>query len=277
MAARLGGRRPASAPKKNTAPSPPMGDNSNAAEEAERIQLISFVNKLSGIDGEIIDLKAPLDAARARRKAIVNLAGAAGFTAEELKARMGEMGKDSREMAGIEVRTARHRRWLAIITPEQVEMHTGGNTPQEVRDEDYWRTEGFKLGLRGLPPVPPDTMEARFLQPFMQGHEAGMKTAMIAVAETAPKLTGGAATVAKIAEADFRADNPEVDVDAAARKLKNDPKFMARGAGEEPPELTIVGAAEAEAPFEASEEEIAGQTTRAAVIGARAGDTGDVV
>lgn len=301
MAPRLGGRRPAS-PKKNGAPSPAAGDNSNAADEAERIQLISFVNKLSRIDEEIVDLKAPLDSARARRKSIINLAGAAGFTAGELKERMGEMGKGSREMAEVEVRTSRHRRWLGIITPEQVEMHTGGNTPQEVRDEDYWRTEGFKLGLRGLAPTVPDTMEARFLQPFLQGHEAGTKVAMTAIAETAPKLTGGAATVAAMADRDFRADNPEVDVDEAARKLKNDPKFMARGAGEEPPKsafdddrtdaaderlfveetaeppkLTIVGAAEPEVPFEASEEEIAGQTTRAEVIGAREGGTGDVV
>lgn len=251
-----------------------------AKEEAERVQLISFVSRLTQADAQIEEARAPLTAAQAERSKLVGLAKAAGFTAKELKARMEEMRTPTRKMASLVLREGKQRRWLGIVEPDQSDLLNGTAAPEEAKDEAHWKGEGYKAGLRLMMPKPPTECPERFVQPWMQEHERGYGEA---TAANAPKKTPK--PVAQQAAEDFKEDNPEVDVDEAARRLRADPKFMDRTS--EPPvseeALGAVGApagavqAPSDEGFEASEEELAGQTTRQAVVGERAADDEPVV
>lgn len=246
------------------------GDNSAAEQEAERIQLISFVSRITAADGAIEEAKAPFDAAKKARRQIVNLAKAAGFTAKELERRMEEMNNPARDNPEQIAREARHRTWLGIIRPEQTELQLGDKVPAEAKDEAHWKAEGYKAGLRQMIRKPPTECAERFVQPWMNEYDRGLKEVLIA---NAPK--GLKPSVADKAKEDFKADNPEVDVEAAARKLKADPAFMARGGGDHtdvPAVGADAGAAGPEAPFEASAEEIASQKPRQAVQERREGE-----
>lgn len=265
MAPRLSTRKPRQAPPTNVPPREVgPGDNSKAAEEAERVQLISFVNKLTQQDESVQAAKVVFDAAKKQRTQTFNLAKAAGFSRKELEARLAEMGRPTHEIADEEVRVARHRRWLGVLNAEQQEMFTGKATPQDVRDQENWRADGYKAGLLGLIAKPRFECPERFVQAWLLAHSEGATAFREAEAARANP------SVREQAAADFAADEPEIDIAAAARKLKNDPKFMERGgpdASEEGPK-TDDG-------FEASEEELAAQKPRLAVVEGRAAE--DVV
>jgi hypothetical protein len=104
----------------------------------------------------------------------------------------------------------------------------------------------------------------------MQEHEKGLLEVLRA---NAPKPTP--LSPAEQAKADFAADNPEIDVDKAAKALKNDPKFMDRSAPPEAPapdESPVAN--DPDEGFEATEEELSAQIGRGA---AREAETADVV
>jgi hypothetical protein len=310
MAPRLNSRRQTARTRSvapaDPAPSPGIGDNINSAaqEEWERIQLIRFVGQLDAADIEVERAQGPYKAALASRAAIKKQAQGAGFTADELKQRREEMAATAGENARKASRETKHRKWLGITNPEQQKMHLEEGTPIEARDELDWQSEGYKRGLRGRGPDLPDGMDARFTQPFLKGHEIGWKEYLEALAQNAPKPKGMTAQqVAEQAAREFKADNPEIDVEAAARKLRNDPKFMDRSAnetmtGEEVaaaatqvlseivdgikggddtvdalgPVPPVVALARPDEPFEATEEELAAQKPRQAVQEARTSD-----
>lgn len=310
MAARLNAPRtrrkptpgPAAPPRE-----PVMGDNGR--EEAERVQLISFVSRLDAADVEVERAQGPYKAALANRSAIKKLAQGAGFTADELKLRRNEMAQSTADNARQAARESKHRRWLGIITAEQQEMHLGEATPQEARDEVDWDTEGYKRGLRGRAAEPlPDGMDARFTQPFLKGHERGWAGYLEGIAQNVPKPKGMTAQeVAAKAAAEFEADNPEIDVEAEARRLKasgflnrSDPVVGDDFAGESLGSTATASSASTSEPnptptpdastdtsptagttagagpddgFEATEEELAAQKPRQAVVDQREGNT----
>lgn len=238
MAARLNAprrsRKPTPSPSATPRDAGP-GDNINAAaqEEWERIQLIKFVGQLDAADIEVEKAAGPYKAALAARSAIKKLAQGAGFTAAELKERREEMAATAGENARKAARETKHRKWLGITSAEQQKMHLEEGTPLEARDELDWQGEGYKRGLRGRGPELPEGMDHRFTQPFLKGHEIGWNEYLAAIAQNVPKPKNMTAQeVAEKAAAEFAKDNPEVDLDAAAKKLAKDPKFMARGAPE---------------------------------------------
>lgn len=192
--------------------SPGIGDNSAAVEEANRVQLISLVNKLSLADEKIEEAKLPLQAAQKARKQIIGLAKAAGFPAWEIQARLAEMKRPTREMAEIEVRERQHRRWLGIIDPDQAELMLGDQAPQEAKDEAHWAGEGYKAGLRQLSSTPPTECPERFMQSYMKAHERGLLEVLTA---NAPGLQ--TKTVREQAAEDFKADEPEAGTYEAQR------------------------------------------------------------
>lgn len=224
-------------------PAPGPGHNAAAEEEANRIQLISVIAKLGAANDEIERAKGPLRAAQDVRKKIVGLGKAAGFTAKELEARLAEMTMPSREMAEQAAREHRHRRWLGILEPDQTSLLLGDQAPQEAKDETDWRMRGYRVGLQGRAAKLPEGIPPRMDQPFLAGHADGFTAYTAALEGRAPEPS-----VAEQAKADYVEDKPEVDVEAAARKLRNDPKFMERGPAEEP--------------FEATEEELGAQAGR---------------
>jgi hypothetical protein len=200
-----------------------MGDNSAAMEEAERVQLISFVSRISQATLAVEAAQAPLDAAKKARTQLFNLAKAAlpGMTRKEIETRIAEMNDPSREFAAKAAREHKHRRWLGILDADQAELMLGKQAPQEKKDEAHWAGEGYKAGLRQLEAKPPGECESRFHQTWLQAHERGLIEVTTA---NAPKPMK---PVRDQAAEDFKDDNPEVDLAKAARKLKNDPAFMA--------------------------------------------------
>lgn len=256
-------------------PAPPT-DNMHG-EEAERVQLISIVAKLSQADIAIEAAKVPLKAAQDARKKIVGLGKAAGFTAAELNKRLEEMQNPARDNPAKFAREERHRKWLGIINPEQAEMQLADKAPSDAKDEAHWKAEGYKAGLRQLPTNPPIECPERHVQAFMKEHERGYL-------ETATANAPGQKGIREQAAKDFKDDNPEVDVAAAARKLKNS-AFMERGAPEAEDPASIPEApstsSDPDQGFEATEEELAAQSTRQAVkdaaAGATSGEGGEVV
>lgn len=257
-----GGRR-AAAKKIDVAPNPRPGvgpgDNKppkEDLEEAERVQLISFISRITTADGAVEQAKGPFDAAKKNRTQLFNLAKAAGFSRKLIERRMEEMNTPTREMAAEVAREDKHRRWLGIVRPDDEQQSLLGSGPQEPRDEFHWRGEGYKAGLRQAERSPPPACPERHVQAFLQDYDRGLETVLKA---NAPRPMPP--TVAQQAAADFQADNPEIDVAAAARKLKKDPKFMDRTAPPDPDDG-----------FEATEEELAAQAGRRA-----AEEVGEVV
>lgn len=318
-------RKPAKVKPPAHNPKAEPGDNSLYGEEADRVQLISVVSKLSAADEEIAKeektvaaAKIPLAAAKAKKKTILKLAEAAGFTEEELTKRLEEMHTPIREMARRTDRELKHRRWLGIIDDEQSKLQLGEETPIEAKDEAHWMGEGYKAGLRQLERKPPQECPERFVQPWLVRYDVGLQEVLEA------NVPGGSRLRAQ-AQADFAKDNPEVDIDAAARKLKgssfmekapaweagsaDDPTYnfgdedcasCGMGSGfqhqpdcpvrlaaekawtpKEPEKSTVVQSVDPEAPFEATEAEIAAQAGRDRIKAKREGTTpgasGDVI
>lgn len=253
MAARLpAGRR--QAPKNDAPPREAVqGDNSMHGEEAERVTLLSFVSKIAQQDVEVERTKVPFDAAKKARTTTFRLANAAGISRKRIEARMAEMN-GGREMAE-EIRLeARDRRWLGILDDDQMALHLNPNTPEEVKDEAHWRSCGYRDGLRMKPNTAPPECGARFLQPYLEGHEKGF---FEATAANAPKpIPPKPLTPAEQARADFEQDQKESQEAArAAKRLANDSTFMNRDGPD--------------AEFEAPESELAAQIQRQAVVGGR--------
>lgn len=255
MAVRLPqGRR--QAPKNDAPPREAVqGDNSSMhGEEAERVTLISYISKIAQQQVEAEKLKVPFDAAKKAVTTTFRLAKAAGITRKRIEARMEEMNAPTRDMAE-EIRLeARDRRWLGILDDDQMALHLNPNTPEEVKDEAHWRSAGYRDGLRMKPNTAPPECGARFLQPYLEGHEKGF---FEATAANAPKpIPPRALTPAEQARADFIADQAEAEAtEKAAKKLARDPEFMNRDGPD--------------AEFEASESELAAQIQRQAVVGER--------
>ena len=229
-----------------------IGDNSRAIEEAERVQLISIVNRVMKAEEAIEAARVPFDAARKERSKLIGLGKAAGFSAKEITARIAEMVQTPRDMAESAAREARHRKWLGILTPEQAAMFGDDKTPVEIKDEAHWKGEGYKAGLRQLVAKPPPECGERFVQAWMGEHERGLKEVTLAnvpgAARLKPSVVGDPAEVGAKAAADFAEDNPEAlaaqtprtaikakqqaevpdpeEVDKAARALKKKEGFL---------------------------------------------------
>lgn len=264
---------------RNAAPQQPpagIGDNSAAVEEADRIQLISIVSKLSAADEAIEVARAPLKAAQAQRKTIIGLGKAAGFTAHELEARLAEMKRPTREMAEVVQRESKHRRWLGITDAEQSELMLGEKVPQDDKDEAHWSGEGLKAGLRQLSNTAPTECPERFVQAYMKAHERGL---IEVTAANAPKPKGMTAQqVAEQAARDFKADHPDLPEPGSPAAKKAERESVARATAalakiQPVPEIVDEDPLGVNGPddgFELSEEELAAQKPRAAIQDAAA-------
>jgi len=239
-----------------------IGDNSSGLEEAERVQLISVVHQINSLNERVDAAKVVFDAAKKARNAAFNVAKKM-FSREEIEDRMREMNRPTFEIVEMEARVARHRRWLGIITPEQREMHLTQATPQAAKTLMDYQSAGYRVGLvAGLRKAPPG-VTGEEEQAWLQGYDSGKKDGHDAIAANLKP------SVREQAAADFAADNDmdEEAIKKAARKLKNDPKFMDRTAPEEVVDEDPLGA---NSGFEATAEELEAQRARPSVQDAEA-------
>lgn len=263
MAPRLNSRK--STPKSAPAPREAViGDNSDPhGEEAERVQLISFVSKITQADAEVESTKGPYDAAKTKRRSIIKLAEAAGFSAARIRARMDEMNRSPVENDNIQAEERRHRRWLGTAREKQDKL------PLEKQDEMDWQSRGYQDGIRGKPATLPEGIPPRMDQPYLKGHETGFKEYLGAQAAMVPKPKGASADeIARTAAADFKADNPDVDLDNAARKLKGS-AFMDTNV----PVIVDDDPLGVNDGFEATDDELSAQKPRQAIVDAAEGRT----
>jgi hypothetical protein len=267
-------------------PKAESGDNSAALEEANRVQLISIVSRLSAAEGPIEQATVVLKAARKERSKIIGLAKAAGFPAWEVEARLAEMKRPAREMAEIEKRERQQRRWLGILDDEQSELILGEKVPDDARDEAHWKGEGYKAGLRQMSSTAPPECPAMHTQAFMKEHERGLKEVLTANVPGGKRLS-----VAEKAAADFKADNPDApepgtpEAQAAERKAvakakaaleklggtdeqvaaaQEESRRLAAETINDPPTHDPLASDVSEEPFEMTEEERAAQAGRPA-------------
>lgn len=204
-------------------PKAETGDNSAALEEANRVQLISIVSRLSAAEGPIEQATVVLKAARKERSKIIGLAKAAGFPAWEVEARLAEMKRPTREMAEIEKRERQQRRWLGILDDEQSELILGDKVPNDARDAAHWAGEGYKAGLRQMSNTAPPECPAMHTQDFMRAHERGLKEVLTANVPGGKRLS-----VADKAREDFKADNPDVPEPGTPEAKKAERDAIAR-------------------------------------------------
>lgn len=231
-------RKPRQAPVRTPGQPAPVGDNSAYREEEERVQLISFLAKATQTKTAVAAAKAPYDAATKAHNQVFALARAANpeFIRKYLEKKMEEMDRAPAENARQKAMERRHDRWLGILTDEQQKMHLEPGTPQEAKDEVDWEARGYATGLRGMEAKLPEGIPPRMDQFFLKGHGIGYAASTAALEANAPKPLGS--SVREQAAADFAADEPEVDIDKAARALKNSDFMDTTPKSDEPFEMT---------------------------------------
>lgn len=234
----------------------PIGDNSKGLEEAERVQLLSYVSKLNANKADVEKAKAPFDSAKKALTQTFRLAKAAGFLRKDLEEYLDKMNDGTRDIVADERRRRRHFEWLGIVGPEQLDVFTDA-TPTFQQDEAHWRGIGYRDGLQAKEGSAPDGCPAAFVQLYMQSRDSGHKDMQAALAANVPgahrlkpaaSVVGDPVAVGAKAAADFAEDNPEAlaaqtprrvikakqeaevpdpdEVAKAARALKNKAGFL---------------------------------------------------
>lgn len=212
-----------------------IGDNSRGIEEAERVQLISVINKITAAQAIAAISKAKAASDQKAVTQLFRLGKAAGFPRHELEDRIAKMDQSGRDVADEEKRRARHYKWLGILDEEQLAMISDEGTPIETKDEYHWRGEGWKAGLRGLIRKPPPECPERFVQAFLEDFDKGTESALDAMKAANPKLASTGSVVKDVKEKarkDFKAEtglDPKISetpdpeaVEKAARKQAAD-------------------------------------------------------
>lgn len=198
-----------------------VGHNSREIEEAERVQLLSFVSRLNQANGEVEKAKAPFDAAKKSRTQIFRLAKAAGFARGHLEDYLERMGDGTRDNAADEIRRRRHYKWLGILDQDQVDLFGGDAAPESAKDEAHWRGNGYRDGLNEKPAVAPSGCPEMYTQAYLSSHGSGVKDMQTAIAANAPKPMGSTAkAIGEKAKADFEADQAELEGQTTRQALK---------------------------------------------------------
>ena len=252
-------------------------DNVRAAYEAEQASLLSCVHQIMAaqrtaaaekavFDEKLAIIKAPLDAAKERVLELYRLAKAAKLNRDWIDTYIADMQKDTRQRVEDRKRENRHRSMLGIGDQQDL---FGDETPLEVKDEAYWKSEGYLAFQRGEPPKAPDVCPQRFVQAFLQGHNDGQAAQIWAMGKVTPPVPEK--------EEPPAAAEPEAAELTPAEKRAQDKRAresldVLSAIAEAEPELVAQVIEDHGDGFEASADELAAQTTRAAVVGARAED-----
>ena len=161
-------------------------DNQKAKDEAEAVQLISYVSKLQGYDKQIAEQMEVVRGLREERSSIVNLAKAAGFKKYELQDIIDDLRKPRRDIAKVEERRAKLRAYYGLPAgkPEQQDM-----LPETAKDALFWRAAGYTAGLQGDSCEPPEC--GVHSQVWMEGWGDGQRVLAMALKPKEPERPGG--------------------------------------------------------------------------------------
>lgn len=148
-----------------------------------------------------------------------------------VKRRIDMAGRNQRDLLeGLEL-----ERWGNQIQgiAEQIDAFGGAETPEAVRDARYFNAQGYHDGLNGLDSNPPDGMHSMYDNDYRTGWANG-QAAMLEYSALGARLKEQQAAPQTEPPVNLNPDDEddEEKIAAAARKLRNDPEFMARGEGE---------------------------------------------
>jgi hypothetical protein len=206
---------------------PPLSDEDAAALTTHyELKIREAQRKVDAIQ---IDLKSARDVVNGHFK---RMTADLGFSRKEFEAEViATANMSEAEYLAAERKRARLHRLAGKNPGEQLDLVDA--IEDTVDDEIAAEAEGYRAGRRADDPSPPKHI-AGIMQPaWMRGWHKGQEENGLRLARAAEVLKARdapPATVGEQASGDFAEDNPEIDVDAAARKLKNDPAFMDRSA-----------------------------------------------
>lgn len=179
MAERLATHKTKAEPAGNGGDGRPLAkqDNLSAILEAERVQLLSFVHKIIAQKREVKKAKEIHDGEKAKETELFRLAKIASprFLRERLERYIGKLtgGARSRDIAE-DARVDRlFEGWLSIPTGEEQLSLFSETSPIEVRDEAFWKAEGYLAYQRGELCSPPKDCPERHAQIWMKGWHDG--------------------------------------------------------------------------------------------------------
>jgi len=149
-------------------------DNRAAIEEAEIVQFLSFLSKITKQKVEIDKRRAYLKEATTDQTELFRLANAAGFPRWQIEERLAEIARGAAKDHEYEVKRIRQRRALMMS-----EGATQSDLPLEVQDENRWRSEGYLAYHRNEACEAPKGCPERMVQLFLRGwHDAETATVM---------------------------------------------------------------------------------------------------
>lgn len=252
------------------APSAGSAKTTRPTPEQHRHLLVHHMTKLRGKRSEIEALRAPLKDAQEEFTALMNEAKAdlgKGYTRKYLTTLLEDSTTRLRDLLAEEERRARDREALGLpVFGVQADLFGAATAkmPEEARDEIHWEAEGYMRGRNGMLQQIPEGAPPRFHPTILKGYSRGQQA-------TQEDFLAGQELKKKQANPDATAaaqplNDPEPTI-AEARAAERKSVAKAKES------LKTIGGGASEDRFEASETEIAAQSTRKAVQGAREGST----
>jgi len=151
-------------------------DNVADVEEASKLQLLSYIGKLSAQAKKVAEAKTLYDGEKGTLTEIFRLAKASGFLRKDLQSLLDDMKADGRDLVAEEVKRRKYREWLGLPTgEEQLQLFTSAKAPNEEKDKAYWRSQGYMAGLAGDFCDYPTEGPKRFKAVFEAGWGDGQK------------------------------------------------------------------------------------------------------
>lgn len=249
-----------------------------AKEEAEGLQLMSVV---AAVKKQRPNITKARDALKAEQDKLNDIFRAAKLQSKEFtRERIEDLERDSdparrRDIEEAEAIRYRFRKAMGLpVGLSDQERELEARLPEVERDAAHWFQAGYTAGVTGQFCEPPEAcVRAGHDNKFAEGHKAGM--AVLVVDKGVLSGKPAAAPVKEETAAERR--KREKAEEAAAREALSKPKPEAPETPSlDPVQAAIKADAEGQAGgadgFEATPEELAGQTTRQAVQAGREAD-----
>ncbi len=197
-----------------------VGHNGPTQEEqAEREALfLSHLDACRKADAALATAMEPVKVVRKQRNVVRNLASKEGFPLKIIDEIIEKEAFTQKDLEG----EAELSRWMhqmaGLPTGGQAELFA--TTPAEIKDGLDWEADGYRAGMRGVEPKPPEGCPPRFHQEWMKGYHAGQERNAWALSEKG-KIVDRRTDIntSQAVQLDPEPED-EFDADAEARKLK---------------------------------------------------------
>lgn len=189
-----------------------IGHNSLTITRDDKKALARFhTNQILSAEPEIERLRGELKGAIAVQKKAFNIAKGDGFPRHMLEREIADLKKP--------ITVVQDEEEIRAILREANELPVGtqmalnfDNTPQEAKDEIFWKAAGYRAGLRGIGAQLPEGIPPRMDQPYLDGYYKGQEENIMLLAkgrEVSNRLRGLGVEPDAETEAEFADDGDE--------------------------------------------------------------------